>query len=1086
MAQEELGTAVVRLSVDTASYAADMTKAENRLATLGQAAVDAFRTANDVQKRALLSLALYKDSIGKSADEVQLLKKQIKGLGAETLAGTAASINATRDALASAAKSAREFEDARQQATAANNVLRALDAEVAALGKDRIALKEAELATLGLANAGASAIAALRAHEQALLANADAAKKMAAAESAAAADNAFYDSVVRQGKAIGKSRIDLLEMEAAERGLSAALAPTIAELRKEELQLKKTGKEFNEYGLSQKQTVAAMRQVPAQITDIFVSLQGGQAPLTVLIQQGGQLKDVFGGIKPAAAALGQGLRALITPYTALAVAIGGVIALYLDAESRSNALNRALILTGQNSETSAGQIRDLANEMDALYGVTARGAETALTAVINTGNIAVASQTKVAQAALAMQQATGKAIGETIQQFVELQRDPVSAAAKLTETTGFLTLEVLQQARAYEEQGEFAKAAQLVTGEYADYLISRSAEIKDSLGGVTTAWGYIKIATGEAIDTTTSYFERANRFIGKEIELLNKLRKARTESELYGTLAGGLFGDGGLFGNEVPAENPAAKQARETLRLEQVRQENELHSLRMGNRTREQAQLAEELKIANLIRATNKGASKEELDALIAIDVAASRAKFNESKPKDKSGRSIDNAQSRLDLQEFKGLLAEQQAALQADSQLLNAQYGARLISQQDYFNTRKALIERDFKIEQDALLGQIASLKDRNATGKDALDVQRQILELESKVAVLRIKNNAENQALQIEEARANKERINGLRDYRLALESNNRALEEQVAASIRQIGVGQQAAAQEEKLIAIKIRLRDEIEKLKRASHDDPTTAADNEERIKALQENADRELEITRTMYSNMLVAQADWLNGVKTGVANWAEQINNVSDQIQSITTRAMDSAADAITNFATTGKLEIKELLRSILTDIIKFLAKRAVLNFITAFFPGLGAGGAGVGTSVGGSGGFALPPLKFAKGGTFTNSVVSTPTLFKFARGTALGEMGEAGPEGILPLSRGPGGKLGVTMYGGSGGSGPVSISVQTNITETGTSTQTEAKGDRASAYNEFSREMANVAEKTLQKALRPGGTLWRVGVTEK
>ena len=48
----------------------------------------------------------------------------------------------------------------------------------------------------------------------------------------------------------------------------------------------------------------------------------------------------------------------------------------------------------------------------------------------------------------------------------------------------------------------------------------------------------------------------------------------------------------------------------------------------------------------------------------------------------------------------------------------------------------------------------------------------------------------------------------------------------------------------------------------------------------------------------------------------------------------------------------------------------------------------------------------------FAKGGTFTNSIVSSPTLFKFAQGTGL--MGEAGPEAIMPLKRDSNGTLGV------------------------------------------------------------------------
>lgn len=56
----------------------------------------------------------------------------------------------------------------------------------------------------------------------------------------------------------------------------------------------------------------------------------------------------------------------------------------------------------------------------------------------------------------------------------------------------------------------------------------------------------------------------------------------------------------------------------------------------------------------------------------------------------------------------------------------------------------------------------------------------------------------------------------------------------------------------------------------------------------------------------------------------------------------------------------------------------------------------------------------------FAKGGTFTNSIVQSPTFFKFAKGSGFGTglMGEAGPEAIMPLTRGADGSLGVSASG--------------------------------------------------------------------
>ena len=49
---------------------------------------------------------------------------------------------------------------------------------------------------------------------------------------------------------------------------------------------------------------AAMRSVPAQMTDVVTQLAGGQSPLLILTQQGGQLRDMFGGVGPAVRAVG--------------------------------------------------------------------------------------------------------------------------------------------------------------------------------------------------------------------------------------------------------------------------------------------------------------------------------------------------------------------------------------------------------------------------------------------------------------------------------------------------------------------------------------------------------------------------------------------------------------------------------------------------------------------------------------------------------------------------------------------------------------------------------------------------------------
>lgn len=106
----------------------------------------------------------------------------------------------------------------------------------------------------------------------------------------------------------------------------------------------------------------------------------------------------------------------------------------------------------------------------------------------------------------------------------------------------------------------------------------------------------------------------------------------------------------------------------------------------------------------------------------------------------------------------------------------------------------------------------------------------------------------------------------------------------------------------------------------------------------------------------------------------------------------------------------------------------------------------------------------------FGMGGTFANSIVSSPTLFKYAKGGALatGVMGEAGPEAVMPLTRGPNGKLGVSGYGGGG-----NVSVVVNVDASGSSVQ----GDDSRA-NELGRLVSVAVQQELIKQKRPGGVL--------
>ena len=112
--------------------------------------------------------------------------------------------------------------------------------------------------------------------------------------------------------------------------------------------------------------------------------------------------------------------------------------------------------------------------------------------------------------------------------------------------------------------------------------------------------------------------------------------------------------------------------------------------------------------------------------------------------------------------------------------------------------------------------------------------------------------------------------------------------------------------------------------------------------------------------------------------------------------------------------------------------------------------------------------------LPFANGGVFEQGkvtpfayggVVGKPTLFPMANG--MGLMGEQGPEAIMPLRRGPGGRLGVEAT--SGGAGNVVV----NVDASGSAVQ----GDGPSA-DQLGKAIGAAVQAELVKQKRPGGLL--------
>jgi lambda family phage tail tape measure protein len=169
----------------------------------------------------------------------------------------------------------------------------------------------------------------------------------------------------------------------------------------------------------------------------------------------------------------------------------------------------------------------------------------------------------------------------------------------------------------------------------------------------------------------------------------------------------------------------------------------------------------------------------------------------------------------------------------------------------------------------------------------------------------------------------------------------------------------------------------------------------------------------------------------------GLAGIDTHIANVTASMRKLQMQAQDQAVNALTGFFSdlaTGAKNFKEAFRDMVSSFVQGIARMAAelmaRKIVMSIFGKLGlsvspatANAKGNVFDTAGIRAFArgavFPTIAaFAAGGAFTNQVVASPTLFAFGKGGQLGVMGEAGPEAIMPLTRGPDGRLGVVAHG--------------------------------------------------------------------
>lgn len=303
----------------------------------------------------------------------------------------------------------------------------------------------------------------------------------------------------------------------------------------------------------------ADRMLPAQMTDITVGLATGQSPLMVALQQGGQLKDMYGGVAPAIAAVTKATLALVNPTT---VALGAVAALgtaWYQGAKESEAFTAAILMNGNAAGTTASQLTSTSQAVGRVTGSYSLAIE-ATRELAATGRVANAQLSLAAQATVGMAQVGAAAVGDMTAKFAELGKSPVEASRKLNEQYHYLTASVYEQIKALEEQGRKEDAAALAQRTYAQAMTDRVAEAKAQLNALGRAFHWVGEQAGGMWN--------AMKNIGRVRPLADQLAEAQKEYATLVTAANNSAKIAGFFGIQGV---DTTKQARQEALAEVVR-----------------------------------------------------------------------------------------------------------------------------------------------------------------------------------------------------------------------------------------------------------------------------------------------------------------------------------------------------------------------------------------------------------------------------------------------------------------------------------------------------------------------------------
>ncbi|MEH4782955.1 phage tail tape measure protein [Escherichia coli] len=704
-------------------------------------------------------------------------------------------------------------------------------------------------------------------------------------------------------------------------------------------------------GISVGQYKAAMRTLPAQFTDIATQFAGGQNPWLILLQQGGQVKDAFGGMIPMFRGLAGAITLPMVGVTSLAVATGALAYAWYQGDSTLSAFNKTLVLSGNQSGLTAERMLTLSRAGQAA-GLTFNQASESLAALVNAGVRGGEQFDAINQSIARFASASGVEVDKVAEAFGKLTTDPTSGLMAMARQFRNVTAEQIAYVAQLQRSGDEAGALQAANDAATKGFDEQPRRLKENMGTLETwadktgkafksMWDAIldigrpessadmlasaQKAFDEA-DKKWQWYQGRSQRRGKTASFRANLQGAWDDREnaRLGLAAATLQSDMEKAG-ELAARDRAEREASQLKYTGEAQKAYERQLTPLEKYTARQEELNKALKDGKILQADYN-------------TLMASAKKDYESTQKKPSGVKV-SAGERQEDQAHAALLA-----LETELRTLEKHAGANEKISQQRRDLWKA--ENQYAVLKEAatkrqLSGQEKSLL---AHKDETLEYKRQLAELGDKVEHQKRLNELAQQAARFEQQQSAK----------------------QAAISAKARGLTDRQAQRES-----------EEQRLRDVYGDNPQALA---KATSALKNTWSAEEQL-----------RGSWMAGLKSGWGEWAESAMDSFSQVKSAATQTVDGIAQNMAAMLTGSEQNWRSFTRSVLSMMTEILLKQAMVGIVGSIGSAIGFAGGGF-TGTGGK----YEPAGIVHRGEFVftkeaTSRIGVGNLYRLMRGYAEG-----------------------------------------------------------------------------------------------